>query len=159
LVDVNEVACEMLALLRSEAHRYAIWMRTELAAELPKTKADRVQLQQVFMNLMLNSIDAMKDAGGELSIKSERAEDGHLLISITDTGVGIPIENADQVFSAFFTTKSQGTGMGLSISRTIVESLGGRLWANANAERGATFQFTLPGAGEEATYQLSRPDN
>jgi signal transduction histidine kinase len=119
-------------------------MCTDLAAELPKVKADRVQLQQVFMNLMLNGIEAMKDTGGELIIKSERTEDDQLLISIRDTGVGLPAAKLDQIFSAFFTTKPQGTGMGLSISRTIVESHGGRLWANPNTGRGATFQFALP---------------
>jgi PAS domain S-box-containing protein len=144
VVDVNEVAWEMLDLLRSEANRHSISMHTELAADLPKTKADRVQLQQVFMNLMLNGIEAMKDTGGELSIKSEPTEHEQLLISIKDTGVGLPTEQLDQIFSAFFTTKSQGTGMGLSISRTIIESHGGRLWASANAGKGATFRFTLP---------------
>ena len=143
-MNVNEVACEMLMLLRSEGHRFSISMRTELAAELPRIKADRVQLQQVFMNLMLNGIEAMKDTGGELTITSERNGDGEVLISIKDTGVGLPTEKIDQIFSAFFTTKSQGTGMGLSICRTIVESHGGRLWARPNSERGATFQFTLP---------------
>jgi PAS domain S-box-containing protein len=144
LVDVNEVACEMLALLLSEANRHSIEMHTELAADLPKTKADRVQLQQVFMNLMLNGIEAMKDTGGELTIKSEPAEHEQVLISIKDAGVGLPAEQLDQIFSAFFTTKSQGTGMGLSISRTIIESHGGRLWASANPGKGATFRFTLP---------------
>jgi len=144
VVDVNEVAWEMLDLLRSEANRHSISMHTELAADLPKTKADRVQLQQVFMNLMLNGIEAMKDTGGELSIKSEPTQHEQLLISIKDTGVGLPTEQLDQIFSAFFTTKSQGTGMGLSISRTIIESHGGRLWASANAGKGATFRFTLP---------------
>ena len=144
LVDVNEVAGEMLALLRSEANRHSIELHTELAADLPKTKADRVQLQQVFMNLMLNGIEAMKDTGGELTIKSEPTEDEKLLITIKDAGVGLPTEQLDQIFSAFFTTKPQGTGMGLSISRTIIESHGGRLWASANPGKGATFRFTLP---------------
>jgi signal transduction histidine kinase len=93
---------------------------------------------------MLNGIEAMKVTGGELTIRSERTTDGYLLISIKDTGVGLPTEKVDQIFSAFFTTKSQGTGMGLSISRTIVESHGGRLWAAANSGQGATFHFTLP---------------
>jgi signal transduction histidine kinase len=145
LVDVNELIREMIVLLRSEANRYSISVRTELAQDLPKVMADRVQLQQVFMNLMLNGIDAMKETsrGSELAIKSE-AGDGQLLISVSDTGVGLPSEQADQIFRAFFTTKDQGTGMGLPISRSIVESHGGRLWANANSARGATFQFTLP---------------
>jgi PAS domain S-box-containing protein len=143
-VDVNELACEMIGLLRSEAARFSISMSTELIADLPKAKADRVQLQQVFMNLMLNAIEAMKDTSGELTIKSERNDDGQLLISIRDTGVGLPPEKIDQIFSAFYTTKAQGTGMGLAISRTIIESHGGRLWANGNTGAGATFQFTLP---------------
>src|SRR6266852_4462645 len=145
LVDVNELIREMIVLLSSEASRYSISIRTELAEGLPKVMADRVQLQQVFMNLMLNGIDAMKETtgGGGLTIKSE-ACDAHLLISVSDTGVGLPPEQADQIFRAFFTTKDNGTGMGLPISRSIIESHGGRLWAAGNSSRGATFQFTLP---------------
>jgi PAS domain S-box-containing protein len=148
LVDVNGVIDEMLSLLEGEATRSSIMLRTELAAELPKITADRVQLQQVFMNLMLNAIEAMKDAGGDLTLKSKADVDGELLFSVSDTGVGLPTENLDQIFSAFFTTKPQGSGMGLAISRSIVESHGGRLWATANAGRGATFHFTLPTATE-----------
>jgi signal transduction histidine kinase len=96
------------------------------------------------MNLMLNGIEAMLDTSGELTIKSKLADDGQLLISVTDTGVGLPTENAGQVFDPFFTTKSQGTGLGLAITRSIVESHGGRIWASANPGRGATFSFTLP---------------
>ncbi|HEY2544838.1 MAG TPA: PAS domain-containing protein [Candidatus Acidoferrum sp.] len=144
LVDVNEVAHEMMMLLRNETNRYSIAMRTELAPELPKVMADRVQLQQVFMNLMLNGIEAMMDDGGELTITSERTEDRQLRISISDTGVGLPSEKVDHVFDAFFTTKPQGTGMGLAITRSIVEAHGGRLWASANTGSGATFHFTLP---------------
>lgn len=143
-VEVNELADEMLVLLHSEAVRYSISMRRQLAAELPKVKADRVQLQQVLMNLMVNGIEAMKDTGGELTLKTQPADQNHLMISVSDTGVGLPTEKVDQIFSAFYTTKPQGTGMGLSISRTIVESHGGRLWATANDERGATFHFVLP---------------
>jgi PAS domain S-box-containing protein len=147
LVDVNELVREMIVLLRSEANRYSISIRTELAEDLPKIMADRVQLQQVFMNLMLNGIDAMKETSGgsELTIKSE-AGDGQLLISVSDTGVGLPPEQGDQIFRAFFTTKDNGTGMGLPISRSIIESHGGRLWAAGASRRGATFQFTLPTA-------------
>jgi len=146
LVDVNEVVREMIVLLRNEATRYSIPIRSELVEDLPKVMADRVQLQQVFMNLMLNGIEAMKDlsAGGELTIKSEQAEDCRLLFSVSDTGVGLPAERPDQIFNAFFTTKAQGIGMGLPISRSIVESHGGRLWATPNSGRGAKFQFTLP---------------
>jgi PAS domain S-box-containing protein len=143
-VDVNELIREMLVLLRSEANHYSIRMRTDLATELPKVTADRVQLQQVLMNLMLNGIDAMKDTAGELKIQSELSKDGQLLISVSDSGVGLPAEKADQIFQAFFTTKPQGSGMGLAICRSIIESHGGRLWASANNGRGTTFQFFLP---------------
>jgi signal transduction histidine kinase len=151
LVDVNEVAEEIIALLRGEANRYSVSMRAELAAKLPKTKADRVQLQQVFMNLTLNGIEAMKDTPGELTIKSCQAADSQLLVSVSDTGVGLPSDKLDQVFSAFFTTKPQGTGMGLAITRSIIESHGGRVWATANSSRGATFHFILPTGGKAAT--------
>jgi PAS domain S-box-containing protein len=146
LVDVNEVIREMVMLLRTEAGRHSVSIHTELAPGLPNVRADRVQLQQVLMNLMLNGIDAMNEpnAGGELTIKSQRNSDDHLLISVSDTGVGLPAEQENKVFEAFFTTKPQGTGMGLSISRSIVESHDGRLWASANTGRGATFHFTLP---------------
>jgi PAS domain S-box-containing protein len=147
LVDVNGLIQEMLTLLTGEATRYSVAMGTELAAELPKITADRVQLQQVFMNLMLNAIEAMKDSGGELTVKSE-LQDGQLQFSISDTGVGLPTEKMDQIFSAFFTTKPQGSGMGLAISRSIVESHGGQLWASANDGRGAKFHFTLPSLPE-----------
>jgi signal transduction histidine kinase len=143
-VDVNELIGELLVLLRSEAHRYSIHVCTDLAADLPKATGDRVQIQQVLMNLMLNGIEAMKETSGELTIKSELGDDGQLLISVSDTGVGLPAENADQIFNTFFTTKPQGSGMGLPICRSIVESHGGRLWASTNSRRGATFQFTLP---------------
>jgi PAS domain S-box-containing protein len=146
LVDMNEVIREMVVLLHGEANRYSMSLRTDLVADLPQVMADRVQLQQVLMNLMLNGIDAMKEmsGGGELTIKSLQGEDGQLLISVSDTGVGLPSQQADQIFNAFFTTKPQGTGMGLSISRSIVESHGGLLWAAANSPRGASFYFTLP---------------
>jgi signal transduction histidine kinase len=145
LVNVNEVIGEMIFLLRSEAIRHQISVRTELAADLPQVMGDRVQLQQVLMNLMINGIDAMKDVEGarELVIKSQRAENEQLLLSVSDIGVGLPLQHADQIFDAFFTTKSHGTGMGLPISRSIVESHGGRLWAAANSPRGASFYFTL----------------
>ena len=143
-IEVNEVIGEMVVMLRNEADRHSVRISTDLAGELPKVMADRVQLQQVLMNLMLNGIEAMLDTSGELSIKSKLADDGQLLISVTDTGVGLTTENADQVFNPFFTTKSQGTGLGLAITRSIVESHGGRIWANGNSGRGATFFFTLP---------------
>jgi signal transduction histidine kinase len=145
-VDVNEVIRDMVALLRSEAMGYNISVRTELDADLPRIMGDRVQLQQVTMNLIVNSIDAMKEVDGrrELTIKSQRTENEQLQVSVSDTGNGIPPQQAEQIFNAFFTTKPRGTGMGLRISRSIIEFHGGRLWAAENFPRGATFQFTLP---------------
>jgi C4-dicarboxylate-specific signal transduction histidine kinase len=146
LVDVNEVIREMIVLLSGEVARYSISVRMELAADLPQLMGDRVQLQQVMMNLVMNSVDAMKNVDGtrELAIQSQRAEDGQLLVSVSDTGVGLPPQQADQIFNAFFTTKPQGTGMGLRISHSIVESHGGRLWAADNPPRGASFYIALP---------------
>lgn len=145
LLNVNEIIQEMIALLHNEASRYSILIRSKLAGDLPRTMVDRVQVQQVLMNLMLNGIEAMKDLSSprELAIAS-RSENAQVLISVSDMGVGLPAERADQIFDAFFTTKPQGTGMGLTISRSIIESHGGRLWASGNSDRGATFQFTLP---------------
>ena len=150
LVNVNDLIQGMVALLRSEAARHSISMRTELSENLPQIMGDRVQLQQVLMNLMINSIEAMKDVEGprELSIKSESAEGEQLMVSVSDTGVGLPPQQADQIFKAFFTTKHDGTGMGLRISRSIVESHGGRLWASGNSTRGASFHLTLPSKSE-----------
>jgi len=146
LLDVNEAIREMIVLLRSEATRYNITVRMELAADLPRIMGDRVQLQQVLMNLIVNGIDAMKevDAARGLAVKSHRTEEEEVLVSVSDTGVGLPPQQADQLFNAFFTTKPNGTGMGLRISRSIVESHGGRLWAEDNSPRGASFHFALP---------------
>jgi len=146
LLDVNEAIREMIVLLRSEATRYNITLRMELAADLPRIMGDRVQLQQVLMNLIVNGIDAMKevDAARRLAVKSHRTEEEEVLVSVSDTGVGLPPQQADQLFNAFFTTKPNGTGMGLRISRSIVESHGGRLWAEDNSPRGASFHFALP---------------
>jgi len=146
LVDINEIIQDMVALMGNEVSRHSISVRTELAEDVPQIKGDRLQLQQVVMNLMVNAIDAMKAAEGtrELAIKSQRAENEQVMVSISDTGVGLPAEHAEQIFNAFFTTKPQGTGMGLRISRSIVESHGGRLWANGNSPHGATFTLALP---------------
>jgi PAS domain S-box-containing protein len=144
-VDVNEVLREMTVLLEDAAARHSVSIRAELDLGLPRTPADRVQLQQVLMNLMLNGIEAMREAGGELVVASKTIERGQLLISVSDSGVGFSVDEAERIFEAFFTTKPHGTGLGLSISRRIIESHGGRLWASPNAGRGAVFQFTLPG--------------
>src|SRR5580704_13924758 len=143
-VDVNELIREISLLLKNDIRRNSVTVRLELAKNLPEIVGDRVQLEQVLMNLMLNAIEAMHDAKGDLTITSRSTEDGHLSISVSDTGVGIPADKVDRIFDTFFTTKPQGTGMGLAISRTIVESHGGRLWATSNSGRGSTFQFTLP---------------
>ena len=150
LVDVNEVIREMIVLLRNQATRYSIFVRTDLAVDIPRIMGDRVQLQQVLMNLIVNSFDAMKDVEGtrSLAIKSQRAENEQVMLSVSDTGVGLPPQQADQIFNAFFTTKLRGTGLGLRISRSIVESHGGRLWAADNSPRGASFHFTLPTKAE-----------
>jgi PAS domain S-box-containing protein len=150
LVDVNEVIREMIVLLRDKANRGSISIRTECDPGLAVISADRVQLQQVLMNLMLNGIEAMKDTGGHLTVASKKTADDQLMISVSDSGVGIAPDRADRIFEAFFTTKPQGTGMGLSISRKIIESHGGRLWASANAVGGATFQFTLASTSSAA---------
>jgi len=149
-LDVNEVINATLPLVRDEADRRSIAVRTELDAELPRISADRVQLQQVLMNLMLNGLEAMKGTGGELIIRSQRDKEGWPLISVSDNGTGLPVGEEDKIFDAFFSTKPQGTGMGLAISRSIVESHGGRLWAAANSGQGATFYFTLANEKAEA---------
>jgi C4-dicarboxylate-specific signal transduction histidine kinase len=146
LLDLNEIILGMIGLLRGEASRSSIVIHAELAADLPPIMADRVQLQQVLMNLMINGIEAMQGLGsvGALTVRSELENGRQLVVAVSDTGAGVQPPEIEQVFQAFFTTKPQGIGMGLSISRSIIESHGGRLWANPNPERGATFQFTLP---------------
>jgi PAS domain S-box-containing protein len=146
-LDVNEVARDTVALLRDEAARCGITVRTELAADLPPIVGDRVQLQQVAMNLIINGIEAMKDVDGirEMVIHSQRGEDEQILVSVGDTGMGFPPQLAERIFDPFFTTKLHGTGMGLRISRSIIESHGGRLWAENAAGRGAIFYLSLPG--------------
>ena len=149
-VDVNNVIREMIVLLHGEATQHQISFRTELAADLPRVIGDRIQLQQVVMNLIVNSIDALKgvDENREVVIESQRAENEHIKVSVSDTGLGLPPQQADQIFNAFFTTKTHGTGMGLRICRSIVESHGGRLWAANNYPRGASFCFTIPSKAE-----------
>jgi PAS domain S-box-containing protein len=148
VLDVNEIVQETVALLRSEAVRHNISVRTELAVNLPQIVGDRVQLQQVAMNLIVNSLEAMKDVGGkrELAITSQRGENEQILVSFTDTGIGVPPQLAEQIFDPFFTTKAHGTGMGLRISRSIIGSHGGHLWAASSPAHGATFYLSLPAA-------------
>jgi signal transduction histidine kinase len=144
--DVSEIIRETVGLLRGEAARYDISVRTELSADLPQILGDRVQLQQVVMNLIVNSIEAMREVDGirKMVIRSQRAEHRLILVSVSDTGMGVAPQHTEQVFDPFFTTKPHGTGMGLRISRSIVESHGGRLWVDSVPGQGATFQFTLP---------------
>jgi PAS domain S-box-containing protein len=156
LVDVNQIIRELVALVSDTARWNSISTCTELDVKLPMTTADRVQLQQVLMNLMLNATEAMKETGGEMAVTSKRTEDGHLLISVSDSGVGLPADETEHIFEAFVTTKPQGTGMGLAISRSIVEAHGGRLWASANTVRGAIFQFTLPAAAKTSRARIDQ---
>jgi signal transduction histidine kinase len=146
VIDVNEVNQEIVSLMRDEAVRFNVLVRRELAADLPRIVGDRVQLQQVAMNLIINGIEAMKDVDGirEIVIKSRRAEDEQIIVSVSDTGVGFPPQHAERIFDPFFTTKPQGTGMGLRICRSIIESHGGCLWGVGTPGHGATFYLSLP---------------
>ncbi len=146
LVDMNDIVREMLALMIGDLSRNSISVRIELENDLPRIMGDRVQLQQVLMNLMANSIDAMKDTDGtrELAINSQPGQNGQVMVTISDTGIGLPAQQADQIFNAFFTTKPNGTGMGLRISRSIIESHGGQLWASDHLPCGASFHLALP---------------
>jgi PAS domain S-box-containing protein len=143
-ININEVIDEMTVLLGTEATRHSVTITTDLQFLSNSILADRVQMQQVLMNLMLNAIEAMQGAGGELRIRSALNSEGNLIISISDTGVGLPTEGADLIFDPFHTTKPQGTGMGLTITRSIVEAYGGKVWATNNQERGASFHVALP---------------
>ncbi len=152
-LDVNNVVRDVIALVQRELSSHGVSLRTELAAALPMILGDRVQLQQVIINLVMNGIEAMQsvtDRQRELVIRSGQDETHGVLLSVTDCGVGISAENANRLFSAFFTTKSSGLGMGLSICRSIVEAHGGRLSASGNEGPGATFQFVLPVHQEDA---------
>jgi PAS domain S-box-containing protein len=154
LVAINEVIGEMAGMLGGQARGHGVSIRTDLKDGLPMTVADRVQIQQVLMNLMLNGIEAIMDSGGVVTVKSQLGEDGQIEISVNDTGPGLPLGKADQIFDAFFTTKPQGSGMGLAISKSIVESHSGRIWANGDGGHGPTFHFTLPAAPAEINSPL-----
>ncbi|HEX4079711.1 MAG TPA: ATP-binding protein [Rhizomicrobium sp.] len=148
-VDINQLIRETVELLGAQAARESTTIRTDLVADLPFVMADRIQLQQVVLNLILNGVDAMKESGTarELTVRSGRSEEGHVAVSVADNGVGLPPQDVHRLFDPFFTTKPEGTGMGLSISRSIIEAHDGRLWATPNRPRGAVFAFALP-AGE-----------
>jgi C4-dicarboxylate-specific signal transduction histidine kinase len=149
-VDVNDLIREMIILLHSDAARYAVSIRTELMENLSRVAGDRVQLKQVLMNLMINGFEAMSDADGarELTIRSQFAEKGQISVSVSDTGVGLPPLPVNQIFNTFFTTKPHRIGIGLSISRSIIEEHGGHLWATNKAPRGADFHLILPTGAE-----------
>ena len=149
-LGMNEVIQELTVFLRSEAMRYGVTLRTELTPDLPRVMGDRVQLQQVALNLILNGMDAMKNMGGgpkEILIRSCREGSTGVRIVVKDSGPGLSPEIAEKIFHPFFTTKTHGIGMGLSISRSIVESHAGRLWAESRPQGGAAFQFTIPSGG------------
>jgi len=151
-LDVNAMLREVMALMEPQAARARVTVEMELAAELPLVPGDRVQLQQVLVNLITNGIEAMRDISGRprrLVLRSEMRE-VEVLVAVEDQGVGIDPKNQRRLFDAFFTTKPQGMGMGLNISHSIVQAHGGRLWATANPGHGATFQFTLPAASDGA---------
>ncbi|MBV8525776.1 MAG: hypothetical protein JOY71_27305 [Acetobacteraceae bacterium] len=150
-LDINEVIREVIALTRSEMDGRRIMLRTELADDLPLTQGDRVQLQQVILNLIMNAIEAM--SGGkvrELLVSSELDELRNVTVSVRDSGPGLDPESMDHIFDAFYTTKSGGMGMGLAISRSIVEKHGGRIRASPDTSRGTKFQFTLPAGPVDA---------
>jgi PAS domain S-box-containing protein len=159
-LDINDVVREVIALVQRELASHQISLQMELAPALPMTLGDRVQLQQVIINLVMNGIEAMQpvtDRPREVVIRSRLDETQQVLVGVTDCGVGISAENADRIFNAFFTTKSSGMGMGLSICRSIIEAHGGRLWATANTLHGATFQFTLPVNADTASTEPRLP--
>jgi PAS domain S-box-containing protein len=153
-VAINEVIREMTAMMTGEAREHGVSIRIDLKDDLPMTVADRVQLQQVLMNLILNGIEANKDTGGVVTVKSQLLEDGQIHTSVHDTGSGLPPDKADKIFDAFFTTKPQGSGMGLAICKSIVESFGGRIWASEDGGRGVTFHFTLTPAPVKTNHHL-----
>jgi len=145
-LDVNEVVHELTVLLRDEAMRRGIHMQTELVPGLPKVNADRVQLQQVLLNLLMNGMDAMDNVTARRKelIISARVEEANVIVCVEDSGKGLDAETAENIFTPFFTTKPHGVGLGLSLSRSIIEAHEGKLWASARPSGGAVFQFTLP---------------
>jgi signal transduction histidine kinase len=161
--DLNEAVLEMVTLTRSEVLNHGILLQTELVPGLPRVEGDRTQLQQVILNLIVNAIEAMggiDEGTRELRIKTERAAAGGVLVTVRDSGPGLDLADVEQVFTAFYTTKPKGMGMGLAICRSMVEAHGGRMWASANEPRGAVFQFTLPLQHDESIpAQHVRPNS
>jgi signal transduction histidine kinase len=154
-VDLNEAAREVIALSRRELQTSRVLLWTELADDLPPVTGDRVQLQQVILNLLLNAADAMSgidDRPRQLVIGTERDEGGNVRLTVRDSGVGIETEGAEKLFDAFYTTKSGGMGIGLAVSRSIIESHHGHLWAQANDGPGATFSFSIPRSPVTSAY-------
>ena len=146
-LDLNDMIQEVLAMINPEARRHQVAVRTELAPALPPVRGDRVQVQQVLLNLVMNSLEAMKavtERLRELVIKAQPHDAGTVLVVVQDCGIGLDPQSMERLFEAFYTTKPEGLGMGLSISRSIIEAHGGRLWPAANGDYGATFSFTLP---------------
>ena len=166
-VDLNQAINDVIALAQGAIVENDISLETRLTERLSDVQADCVQLQQVVLNLILNAVEAMGSVtkgARELSISTEQHHTGGVLVAVRDSGPGIDSEHLDRVFDAFYTTKSSGVGMGLSICRSIINAHGGRLWADANASGGAVFQFTLPSAGKELTdphpadHQIGEPN-
>jgi signal transduction histidine kinase len=146
-LNLSEMVQEVLAITNPEARQHRIWTRTELASGLPPVQGDRVQLQQVILNLVMNGIEAMKTVTGrprELLIRSRSHGPGKVLVTVKDSGIGLDALHIERLFKPFYTTKPEGMGMGLSISRSIIEAHGGELSATTNSGPGATFQFALP---------------
>jgi C4-dicarboxylate-specific signal transduction histidine kinase len=152
-VNINDSIVEVLALIRAELSRNCISPRVELSNDLPLVSGDRIQLQQVILNLVMNAIEAMSDIGEpqrKLLITSAKDGATGVLVTIRDSGVGLEKKSLHRLFEAFFTTKARGMGMGLAVSQTILQAHDGRLWATPNESQGATFQFTLPASSEHA---------
>jgi signal transduction histidine kinase len=152
-IDHNEAVHEVIDMVRSAIDKNGVSVRTRLMQELGPLQGDRVQIQQVVLNLILNAVEAMSsldDRARELSISTKQGPTGDVLVAVDDSGPGIDPEQLERVFAPFYTTKSSGIGMGLSICRSIIAAHGGRLWAEANRPRGTIFQFTLPAGLEDS---------
>ncbi len=149
-LEVNGLILEVVALTRGEAINNGVSVETRLAEDVPPVQGDRVQLQQVILNLVINAIEAMSGGGARKLLISSKSESAGVLVAVRDSGPGLAPESLDRVFDAFYTTKPGGFGLGLSICRSIIEAHGGRLWATANVPQGAVFQFTLPSPPESA---------